>query len=189
MNITHLSVLKAFCLRDIAGKLLHSCQTSVGEWERRCGGTECKREWVRKACVYVCVCVCTTWWSGWFLDAFCQHHTAVWNCLCVLTAVVCWVIMGDVHFSALSPRKKYVYTPKMFSPNCILKLIFNSELIVFPGNILRESKSWEMVGVNGWHGKQSTCRNSSGFWQLCFFAFLPRVIMKLKLPPAASSLD
>ncbi len=34
MNITHLSVLKAFYLRDIAGKLLHSCKTRVGEWER-----------------------------------------------------------------------------------------------------------------------------------------------------------
>lgn len=33
MNITHFSVLKAFYLRDIAGKLLHSCQTGVGEWE------------------------------------------------------------------------------------------------------------------------------------------------------------
>lgn len=30
MNITHLSVLKAFYLRDIAGKLLHSCQSGVG---------------------------------------------------------------------------------------------------------------------------------------------------------------
>lgn len=43
MNITHLSVLKAFSLCIIARKLLHSCHTSVGEWDGGCGCEECNR--------------------------------------------------------------------------------------------------------------------------------------------------
>lgn len=45
MNITHFSVLKAFYLRDIAGKLLHSCQTGVGGKGSGSGGAGCNHEW------------------------------------------------------------------------------------------------------------------------------------------------
>lgn len=74
MNITHLSPLKAFCLCDIAGKLLHSCQTGVGEWERE--GVEVGTVNECDACVYVCG---RHGEQGrvWLLDVSCRYCTAV----------------------------------------------------------------------------------------------------------------
>ena len=70
MNFTHPSVLKAFYLHNMAGKLLHRCQrTATGKCvSERGGGGGGRRE---KQCFYEVRCAGVSLWARVCVNVFC----------------------------------------------------------------------------------------------------------------------